>query len=322
MPLFLIAVRAYVRLGHIMRRKMQRKMRRAMRTTRPWFIGVTVALLIGWMMLPVLTAGATSSAGSEPPRVAADERMGQVVTATVQTPVSTTGPQSKQQPDGSVWHVVQGGDTLFIIAIEYGVTVDQIMQLNRLRPGDYLRVGQELMVKGPAQLPTATASPQPELVPTVAVTLQPTAVAGTPAGLCILAFNDRNDNGLYDGNEELVANVKFTVLSGESQVAAFTTDGIAEPRCFADLVPGAYTVRVELPPSYTSTTDEQVGLALATGQTARVAFGVRLSGDKTVPKPTPTRLDRMTSVFVGYRGVLVGVLLVAGLVGLTIFRRK
>jgi LysM repeat protein len=303
-----------------MRRKMQRRMREA----RLLYISVTVALLIGWMMSSVLAAGATSFAGSEPLRVAADERMGQVVTATVQTPVSTTGPRSKQQPDGSVWHVVQGGDTLFIIAIEYGVTVDQIMQLNRLRPGDYLRVGQELMVKGPAQLPTATASPQPELVPTVAVTLQPTAVAGTPApaGLCIQAFNDRNDNGLYDGNEELVANVKFTVLSGESQVAAFTTDGIAEPRCFADLVPGAYTVRVELPPSYTSTTDEQVGLALATGQTARVAFGVRLSGDKTVPKPTPTRLDRMTSVFVGYRGVLVGVLLVAGLVGLTIFRRK
>jgi LysM repeat protein len=276
------------------------------------------------MMSSVLTAGATSFAGSEPPRVAADEGMGQVVTTTAQTPVSTTGPRSKQQPDGSVWHVVQGGDTLFIIAIEYGVTVDQIMQLNRLRPGDYLRVGQELMVKGPAQLPTATASPQPAIVPTVAVTLQPTAVAGTPApaGLCILAFNDRNDNGLYDGNEELVANVKFTVLSGESQVAAFTTDGIAEPRCFADLVPGAYTVRVELPPSYTSTTDEQVGLALATGQTARVAFGVRLSGDKTVPKPTPTGLDRMASVFVRYRGVLVGVLLVAGLVGLTIFRRK
>jgi LysM repeat protein len=250
--------------------------------------------------------------------------MGQVVTATVQRPVPTTGPRSKQQPDGSVWHVVQGGDTLFIIAIEYGVTVDQIMQLNHLQPGDYLRVGQELMVKGPAQLPTATASPQPETVPTVAVTLQPTAVAGTPApaGLCIQAFNDRNDNGLYDGNEELVANVKFTVLSGESQVAAFTTDGIAEPRCFADLVPGAYTVRVELPPSYISTTDEQVGLALATGQTARVAFGVRLLGDKTVPRPTPTRLDRMTSAFVRYRGVLVGVLLVAGLVGLTIFRRK
>ena len=320
MPLFLIAVRAYVRLGHIMRRKM----RRAMRATRPWFVCVTVALLIGWMMSSVLTAGATSFAGSEPPRVAADEGMGQVVTATAQTPVPTTGPRSKQQPDGSVWHVVQSGDTLFIIAIEYGVTVDQIMQLNRLRPGDYLRVGQELMVKGPAQLPTATASPQPETVPTIAVTLQPTAVAGTPApaGLCIEAFNDRNDNGLYDGNEELVANVKFTVLSGESQVAAFTTDGIAEPRCFADLVPGAYTVRVELPPTYISTTDEQVGLALAAGQTARVAFGVRLSGDKAVPKPTPTRLDRMMNVFVEYRGVLVGVLLVAGLVGLIIFRRK
>jgi LysM repeat protein len=299
-------------------------MRRETRATRPLFICVAVALLAGRMMSSALAAGATSFAWGGSPHVAAGMAASQVVTATVQTPVPTTGPRSKQQPDGSVWHVVQSGDTLFIIAIEYGVTVDQVMQLNHLRSGDYLRVGQELMVKGPTQLPTATASPQPDQVPTVAVTLQPTTVGGTPApaGLCIQAFNDHNDNGLYDGNEELVANVKFTVLSGESQVAAFTTNGVAEPRCFADLVPGAYTVRVELPPSYVSTTDEQIGLALAAGQTARVAFGVRLSGDKVVPKPTPTRLDRMTSVFVQYKGVLAGVLLVAGLVGLTIFRRK
>jgi len=299
-------------------------MRRRMRTTTLLYISVTVALLMGWMMSSVLAAGATSLAWSESPHVAAGMVMSQVVTATVQTPVPTAGPRSKQRPDGSVLHVVQSGDTLFIIAIEYGVTVDQIMQLNHLQPGDYLRVGQELMVVGPPQLPTATASPQPEQIPTIAVALQPTKVAGTPvpAGLCIQAFNDHNDNGLYDGNEELVANVKFTVLSGESQVAAYTTNGVAEPRCFTDLVPGAYAVRVELPPSYVSTTDEQIGLALAAGQTARVAFGVRLSSEKDVPKPTPTSLDRMTGMFVQYKGVLVGVLLVAGLVGLTIFRRK
>jgi LysM repeat protein len=316
MPLFLIIVRAYVRLGHTMRRKM--------RATRLLYISVMVALLTGWMMSYTSAAGATSFAWSESPHVAVGMVMSQVVTATVQTPFPTPAPRSKQRPDGSVWHVVQSGDTLFIIAIEYGVTVDQMMQLNHLRPGDYLRVGQELMVKGPTQLPTVTVSPQPEQAPTVAVTLQPTTVAGTPApaGLCIQAFNDHNDNGLYDGNEELVANVKFTVLSGESQVAAFTTNGVAEPWCFADLVPGAYAVRVELPPIYVPTTDEQIGLALAAGQTARVAFGVRLSGDKAVPKPTPTRSDRMTGVFVQYKGVLVGVLLVAGLVGLTIFRRK
>jgi LysM repeat protein len=302
---------------------MQRKEWRKVQAIRPLYISVTVALLTGWMISSVAAAGATSSTWGESPHTAAG-MTSQVVTATVQTPTPTASPRSKQRPDGSTWHVVQSDDTLFIIAIEYGVTVDQIMQLNHLQPGDYLRVGQELMVKGPTQLPTATATFQPEQVPTVAVTLQPTTVVGTPApaGLCIQAFDDHNENGLYDGDEELVANVKFTVLSGESQVAAYTTNGVAEPRCFADLVPGAYAVRVELPSSYVSTTDEQIGLALAAGQTARVAFGVRLSSEKDVPKPTPTGLDRMTGMFVQYKGVLVGVLLVAGLVGLTIFRRK
>jgi LysM repeat protein len=276
------------------------------------------------MMSSEATVGATSFAWSELPHVAVGQTTSQGVTATVQTPLPTIGPRSIQRPDGSTWHVVQSGDTLFVIAIEYGVTVDQIMQLNRLQPGDYLRVGQELMVKGPVQLSTATASPEPEPVPTVAVTLEPTRVVGTPApaGLCLLAFDDHNENSLYDGNEELVANVKFMVLAGESQVAAYTTNGIAEPKCFADLVPGAYAVRVELPPSYVSTTDEQIGLALAAGQTARIAFGVRLLSEKDVPRPTPTGLDRMTGMMVQYKGVLVGVLLVAGLVGLTIFRRK
>jgi LysM repeat protein len=302
-------------LRHIVRRKV--------RAIRLLYISVTVAFLTGWMMSSVAGAGAISPAWGESSHVVAS-MTSQVVTATMQAPTPTAGPRSEQRPDGSTWHVVQSDDTLFIIAIEYGVTVDQIMQLNHLQSGDYLRVGQELMVKGPSQLPTATASPQPEQVPTIAAILQPTTVVGTPApaGLCIQAFNDHNENGLYDGNEELVANVKFTVLSGESQVATCTTNGVAEPRCFTDLVPGAYTVRVELPSSYVSTTDEQIGLALAAGQTANVALGVRLSSEKDVPKPTPTGWDWMTGMFFQHKGVFVGVLLVAGLVGLTIFRRK
>ena len=313
-------MRAVVQLRHGMRRKVRRKLR----VTRLLGISVTVAMLTGWMMSSLAAAGATSVAWGESAHVGVGLMMNQVVTATVPAPAPTAGPRSKQRPDGSMWHAVQSGDTLFIIAIEYGVTVDQIIQLNRLQPGDYLRVGQELMVKGPIQLSTATASPQPEQVPTIAVTVQPTMVVGTPApaGLCLQAFNDHNENSLYDGNEELVANVRFTVLSGESQVAAYTTNGVAEPKCFADLVPGAYAVRVELPSSYASTSDEQIGLALAAGQTARIAFGVRLSSEKDVPKPTPTSLDRMTGVFMQYKGVLVGMLLVAGLVGLTVFRRK
>lgn len=45
-------------------------------------------------------------------------------------------------------HVVQEGETLFFIANQYGVTVDELLALNNLTDGDVLFVGQSLVVPG------------------------------------------------------------------------------------------------------------------------------------------------------------------------------
>jgi LysM repeat protein len=45
-----------------------------------------------------------------------------------------------------VTHVVQAGDTLWDLANEYGVTVEQITELNSLS-GTNLRIGQELVIR-------------------------------------------------------------------------------------------------------------------------------------------------------------------------------
>ena len=43
-------------------------------------------------------------------------------------------------------HVVQSGETLGSIAVQYGVTVQAILEANQLANPDLLRVGQELVI--------------------------------------------------------------------------------------------------------------------------------------------------------------------------------
>jgi LysM repeat protein len=45
-------------------------------------------------------------------------------------------------------YVVQPGDTLVTIAEEFGVTVQELIDANRLDNPDVLRVGQELIIPG------------------------------------------------------------------------------------------------------------------------------------------------------------------------------
>jgi hypothetical protein len=75
------------------------------------------------------------------------------------------------------------------------------------------------------------------------------------------------------------------------------------------------------------TTDEQVGVALAAGQTANVSFGVQLPGGKgaaksasTAPAGSANSLSRYGGVFLGVCGI--GVLIVAGVIGFLFISRR
>ncbi len=79
-------------------------------------------------------------------------------------PVYTVTPQ----PDGRVIHTVQSGQTLWSIAIAYGVKIEDLQRLNNLS-GNTIYEGQKLFI---TRLPTATPTPPP---PTLTPTLWPTA---------------------------------------------------------------------------------------------------------------------------------------------------
>jgi LysM repeat protein len=58
-------------------------------------------------------------------------------------PVTPQAPQ----PDGSIIHSVQQGDTLFSIALAYKVSVDDIKALNNLPASGKVVIGQRLLIK-------------------------------------------------------------------------------------------------------------------------------------------------------------------------------
>jgi LysM repeat protein len=67
-------------------------------------------------------------------------------TATLLPTIPFVVPQG-QQPDGSIVHTVQPGDTIDSIAYAYGVSRTDIMQLNNIKDPRIIHLGQKLLIK-------------------------------------------------------------------------------------------------------------------------------------------------------------------------------
>ena len=219
-------------------------------------------------------------------------------------PTNTPGPPpppaatSTPRPDGSVVHKVQSGETLWAIAIQYssGSTMSPEQMLERINQLNnnpaLIYPGQELVVAVPQNpLPVATTAPagegesasaetESEAQPTEGAAEEPAAEASaalaTSSTVCVLAYHDRNTDGMYDAaTEELVPNAGFTLSNESGVVGSYTSDGVSEPYCFSQLIPGTYMVQLARPGGYSSVTSEYWAVPLPGGATANVQFGVR-----------------------------------------------
>ncbi len=116
-------------------------------------------------------------------------------------------PQAQQREDGTIVHGVVAGDTPGGIAFLYGISLEELYQLNGLEPGAFLQIGQSLIVgrqepPTPPATPvdsagerqateeppeaTATATQAPSVTPTATATDAPaTPAAGQSAGQSI-----------------------------------------------------------------------------------------------------------------------------------------
>ncbi|MFN2159816.1 MAG: CAP domain-containing protein [Anaerolineales bacterium] len=118
--------------------------------------GVAVAGNTIYFTLDVAGGGGGTSSGSGSSQGAAD------VTIYPQfTPVDTATPQ----PDGSIIHTVQDGQAFWNIAAIYGITIDELLDMNNLTENTFIFPGDKLVVKLPNDTPTptkeATVTPYP-----------------------------------------------------------------------------------------------------------------------------------------------------------------
>ena len=140
--------------------------------TYPYYkdVGAGVATAGNGWYYYVLHACYTSGGTYSPGTTTTGDGTGVTATSPVSQimiPVVTSTPQS----DGSVVHVVQSGQSLWSIAIEYGTKIDSIKQLNNLT-SDYIYNGQELLIYPAGSMPTP--QPTPTTTSTPAATRTPT----------------------------------------------------------------------------------------------------------------------------------------------------
>jgi hypothetical protein len=193
------------------------------------------------------------------------------------TPLNTPTPR----PDGSIVHVVESGETLSTISEMYGIEVDTIRGLNARSLGDdgsAIEAGEEIVISPSV----ATATPEPILA------------------VCVVAYHDRDGDQDWDeAAEEILPGALFSLAGGPGPVAEYVSDGLSEPYCFQDLVPGSYDVVYTPPGGYESVgSDTQTAEASADAPPV-LAFGctrgVGAADLEASPTSTPVAVAEVPS---------------------------
>jgi LysM repeat protein len=207
------------------------------------------------------------------------------------------GPTPTPDADGNIYHVVQSGDSMWSIAARAGISLDQFLEYNGLSRDAFIQAGQRLLIgRGQAAAVEPTAEPEveaaaasneaaPEVrataVPSPTPTLVPTPVK-SGGDICLMAFDDANQNGLHDAGESLRASVAFTIANGSSVVTNYVTDGASEPKCIQGLDTGSYFITRSKLSNETLTTTGEWAVSLGDGSIINLAFGSYLAAEEAV----------------------------------------
>lgn len=232
-------------------------------------------------------------------------------------PTSTPLPPPTPRSDGAIVHVVQSGDTLWTIAIQYASAMElppeqalpRIRELNN--DPTFINAGQELVIVPPsAQRPVATevpAEPTAEAdeaaaeitTETIVETAVPLATAEpelspTPAlnSICVSIYEDANGDGTRNiAAEGLLADAALTITRGGNTIASYVSDGLNESTCFESLEAGTYQVQFFPPADYQVTTADNWAVAIDSGIMLPVEFGAQRGAPAAVaqaPQETDT----------------------------------
>jgi murein DD-endopeptidase MepM/ murein hydrolase activator NlpD len=203
-----------------------------------------------------------------------------------------------------ITHVIRPGDTLFALALQYGVPVDQIMALNGLKAESQVQIGRELII--------ALAAPRASSLSSAGPT--PIVSVGGPAGsgrgtVCVQAFDDADADGRRLMVEAPVAlsGVHFIVTDAQgAAVADRVIDESTPDTCVADLPATTYRVVAEPPPGYAATMPTRWSIALPSDARIDLQLGLHAA---PIEPPSPWPI------------VAAGGLMLAAVVGASVTRR-
>jgi hypothetical protein len=193
----------------------------------------------------------------------------------------TPFPTPTPGPDGRIIYRVQEGDSLWRIAAIAGLSLEELMAMNGIQPGDFISPGMELElgVGGPAQPTAAQPGSQPS---PAAPTPSPTPLVGT-AEICVLLFQDDNGNGRLEESELALEGGQVSVVDINGVVAGdYTTEALLDQEdlvgyCFTDLESGDYNVSAAVPPGHNATTSLNAPVAIQPGDIKYLQFGAQPS---------------------------------------------
>jgi murein DD-endopeptidase MepM/ murein hydrolase activator NlpD len=258
-----------------------------------------------------------------------------------------------ERDDGSIVHVVQSGDTVDSIAVAYGLTRQDILDLNNISDPRIIFVGQELIVQasnedsdndnggaeadsesegdesadddsgdedsgdendessedesgdsgdednsedtenadeddnddGEAGVDMLNAPPAPVISVASGEVLPPINPESASATLCVVMFEDANQNRIQEDGEALVPGGAINLNANGSAVSDYETDGASEPHCFSDLAAGEYIAAASAPSGYGLTTPNQLRVSAGSGARVNIAFGVAEGVAPPIPPP-------------------------------------
>lgn len=113
------------------------------------------------------------------------------------------GEEPPPTPTPQLAHIVRNGDTLWGIAVEYGLSLDQLLAFNNLSQNALLSIGDSLLVVEPTPLPTETplptATPPPTETPRPTQTPQPSPTIDPASVAAAMAVSPTPDLSQVDG---------------------------------------------------------------------------------------------------------------------------
>ncbi len=225
---------------------------------------------------------------------------------------------------GAVTYTVKAGDTLFGIALDQGVSLEDLLNNNPGVKAELLQLDQVLIIK-PGSAAGAIATPDPAVA--VPAPVDPNAPAAAPAEVitatatageaCVQSFFDDNGNGKRDDTEDLVPNILFALTANNQQLASYTTTGVEEPYCFPGLNNGSYTIAATALDIYAPTTPMNDTMDVSGGR-SYFSVGLRrvTDGADDVTRPAqPVTTDTGGPNLTGIAAVAGGALLLIGTIG-------